>query len=366
MRPISVRARLASGFATGFILLAAGACGGRFDRTATSASLLRVDVPSGASPAVLSGVRSTAGVAHVAGFALVDVRLTTPAKTTIKLAVVDASEVEALTATLAAGGSSSPATLRDGWLLMTAADRTHLGVAPGGVVKLRDARGAAHAVPVADLSDELTGTGAAGVVARDRVPWLETGRPTILFVAVAPEADPSSTATALASKLNTQVNVPGGAPSFVAGRAASQLFGSFSYVVNGDGTIRQDPNWVRRYIARARVPIFGWVTCHRMMIPQLAAALGEVKRLGLASAVDLSQYGGCYVARKILWDPANPVSMHAWGLAIDFNVSTNGYGAQPTMHPRIVEIFERWGFRWGGRWGTPDGMHFELAGLIRR
>lgn len=350
-------------------LAAGAACGGRFDRAGTPASLLRVDVPSGVTRAVLSGVRSVAGVAHVAGFSLIDVRLTTPAKTTIRLAVVDPAEVETLTASLATRESPSPASLRGGWLLMSASDRAQLGVVPGGVVKLRDDHGSNHAVPVADLSDELTETGAAGVVARDRVPWLETGRPTMLLVAVAPEADPNATATALASKLNTHVNVAPTGPSFLTGRAASQLFGSFSYMINGDGTIRQDPNWVRRYIVRVRVPILRWVTCHRMMVPQLAGALGEVQRAGLASAIDLADFreaGGCYVARQMLWDPKLPVSMHAWGLAVDFNVARNQYGARPTMNPRIVEIFERWGFRWGGRWETPDGMHFELAGLIRR
>jgi hypothetical protein len=35
------------------------------------------------------------------------------------------------------------------------------------------------------------------------------------------------------------------------------------------------------------------------------------------------------------------------------------------MDPRIVEIFDRWGFVWGGRWSTPDGMHFELGALLR-
>lgn len=367
MHPRPVRARLASRVALGCALVAAGACGGRLDRDTSPASLLRVNVPSGATRTVLSGVRSVTGVAHVAGFTLVDVTALTPAKTsTIKLAVVDPAEVDALAASLAAGGSPAPAGLRDGWLLMSDTDRARLGVPAGGAVRLRDARGSAHAVPVADLSEELAGTGAAGVIARERVPWLEAGRPTLLFVAVAPEADPNATATALASKLNAPVNVAGARPSFLTGRAASRLFGSFSYMVNGDGTIRQNPNWVRRYIVRARVPIFGWVTCHRMLIPQLAGALADVKRARLASAIDLAEYGGCYVARQMLWDTKLPISMHAWGLAIDFNVVTNQYGARPTMHPRIVEIFERWGFRWGGRWETPDGMHFELAGLIRR
>jgi hypothetical protein len=106
-----------------------------------------------------------------------------------------------------------------------------------------------------------------------------------------------------------------------------------------------------------------------MMVPQLAAALADVQRAGLASKIDLDDFrssGGCYVARKMLWDPKLPVSMHAWGLAVDFNVSSNQYGARPTMDPQIVAIFERWGFRWGGRWQTPDGMHFELAAIVRR
>ncbi len=57
--------------------------------------------------------------------------------------------------------------------------------------------------------------------------------------------------------------------------------------------------------------------------------------------------------------------MHAWGLAVDFNVRGNEFGNHnPEMDPRIVEIFERWGFVWGGRWSTPDGMHFELGALL--
>jgi hypothetical protein len=34
------------------------------------------------------------------------------------------------------------------------------------------------------------------------------------------------------------------------------------------------------------------------------------------------------------------------------------------MDPRIVKIFEKWGFVWGGYWDRPDPMHFELARLI--
>jgi hypothetical protein len=32
------------------------------------------------------------------------------------------------------------------------------------------------------------------------------------------------------------------------------------------------------------------------------------------------------------------------------------------MDPRVVEIFQRWGFNWGGLWERPDPMHFEASG----
>ena len=360
MTPRSLRARPGAAALLLAVAFVAGACGGRYDRTITTPSLLRVDFPSGATRAILSEVRAVSGVAHVAGFSVIDARaFAGKASSPLKLAVVDPAEIDAI-------AGSSTASLQAGTLLVSPSALGALGVAPGGVVKLRDADGPSHSIAVAPLSDELAITGASAVVARDRVSWIAAGRPTMIVVGISPDADPNATANALAEHLHAGVQVPARGPSFLAGHAASSLFGSFRYVVNPDGTITQNPGWVARYIVRARVPIFGTVTCHRMMIPQLAAALGEIQRLGLASAIDRSQYGGCYVARKILWDPTNPVSMHAWGLAIDFNVSTNGYGASPRMHPEIVRIFERWGFRWGGRWKIPDGMHFELAALIRR
>ena len=36
-------------------------------------------------------------------------------------------------------------------------------------------------------------------------------------------------------------------------------------------------------------------------------------------------------------------------------------GVATAQDPRIVKIFERWGFAWGGDWLIPDGMHFEFV-----
>lgn len=139
---------------------------------------------------------------------------------------------------------------------------------------------------------------------------------------------------------------------------------SFSYTDVGGGRIQILGDWVSRFIVTVELPIVGRTQCNRLMVPQLAAALNEVARAGLADLIDPAQFGGCWVPRHIDWNLAKPISMHAWGLAIDLNVSTNGLGQTPTMDLRIVEIFGRWGFFWGGWWDRPDGMHFQVNQFV--
>ena len=149
------------------------------------------------------------------------------------------------------------------------------------------------------------------------------------------------------------------------GEATGSLIGTMSFRILEDGFIKPDEAWVDANIATANVPIIGEVTCHRLLIPQLHAALDEVSSRGLGRLIRPQDYGGCYVPRFIDRDPSNPLSMHAFGLAVDVNVSTNLLGTVGDQDPRVVAIFERWGFEWGGRWSRPDPMHFELARLVR-
>ena len=115
-------------------------------------------------------------------------------------------------------------------------------------------------------------------------------------------------------------------------------------------------------IVTASVPIFGRVTCHRLLIPQLRGALTDIAAAGLAST--LHTYDGCYVPRFIESNPEHAISLHTWGIAIDLDASTNYRGIAGTMDPQVVAIFKRWGFRWGGDWTYTDPMHFELGALL--
>lgn len=54
------------------------------------------------------------------------------------------------------------------------------------------------------------------------------------------------------------------------------------------------------------------------------------------------------------------VSMHSWGIAIDFNAAWNQLGKIPTLSQKFVSAFTNAGFTWGGNFKRKDGMHFEL------
>ena len=149
------------------------------------------------------------------------------------------------------------------------------------------------------------------------------------------------------------------------GGSVARAVGSFTYTVNQNGTVNPDRAWVRQFIRTEQVPIIGAVTCNKAMIPQLRAALNEVVDRRLASKIHPREYGGCYVPRFIARDPAQGLSFHTWGTAIDLNVPGNQRGTVGTIDRTVVQIFQKWGFNWGGNWQYTDPMHFELARIVQ-
>jgi hypothetical protein len=146
--------------------------------------------------------------------------------------------------------------------------------------------------------------------------------------------------------------------------ATVAAFEPFTFHQRDGGRIRIDPAWVEANIVSVELPLLGRTRCHHLIVPQLQAALEELIDRGLDEHVDGGDYGGCWVPRHISSDSTRGLSLHAWGIAFDVNVSTNAYGADPELDPRVIEVFERYGFNWGGRWDPPDGMHFELGRLL--
>lgn len=131
-----------------------------------------------------------------------------------------------------------------------------------------------------------------------------------------------------------------------------ERFGEFAVAPAAGDTVQVDREWRDAWIVTAEFPIVGETRCHRMVVPYLRAALEEVDRAGLAAELDRADFqvaGGCYNPRFNRGaDPGYSLSRHAWGIAVDFNPSTNPYGGEPTLPLEIAEIFRRWGFSWGG------------------
>lgn len=97
---------------------------------------------------------------------------------------------------------------------------------------------------------------------------------------------------------------------------------------------------------------------HYLMEHPLKAALKELVEAGRAK--DLHTWDGCHVVRNMR--TTNCLSMHAYGMADDFNAATNLLNGKGDMPPRVIAAFARAGFEYGGWWNSPhDPMHFQLA-----
>jgi hypothetical protein len=147
------------------------------------------------------------------------------------------------------------------------------------------------------------------------------------------------------------------------GGSVARAVGSFSYSVLGGGRIAPDASWVRENIRTERVPILGSVTCHKVVLPQLRAALTEVVERNLAGRIHPGEYAGCYYPRFIAGSTS--LSNHSFGIALDLNVPGNQRGTVGEMDRTVVSIFKSWGFGWGGDWNYTDPMHFEMNALVK-
>jgi hypothetical protein len=144
--------------------------------------------------------------------------------------------------------------------------------------------------------------------------------------------------------------------------SVGRAVGIYNYQVLSGGRIAPEPSWVRTHISTEVVPILGSVTCNTLIFPQLRAALSAIVEDGLADLIHPEEYAGCYNPRFIAG--TTQLSNHAFGLALDLNVPGNQRGTVGEMDPRVVAVFEEWGFTWGGDWRYTDPMHFEANAIV--
>jgi hypothetical protein len=255
--------------------------------------------------------------------------------------------------------------LADGQGILGESSARLRGLGPGAVMRFGDVR-----VEVAGiLPDELVGASEL-MVSRDVGRSIGVTRDR--YALVVPESADTTRGVErildplLPSDPPSKVRAPGDTPYFRQGDAVlppvriKLLFGEFAArpTPGRPGYLTLDPAWVRRNIATQRVQLLGSVTCNVALFPQIRGVVRELIERHLQDTIH--SFSGCFSARHINRIPSAGLSHHSWGIALDLNVQQgNLFGQTPHQDPRLVRVFERWGFVWGGTFIAPDGMHFE-------
>lgn len=262
--------------------------------------------------------------------------------------------------------------LADGQVVMSERSAALRGAIVGDVVQLQGWNGSVHSFEIGAVFPDAEIDWVEIAMSLESSALLGLDRPSSariwggdsemaqrLLEALLPAAAPISVSPPGADTAVTDFTLPS--------IAVKERFGEFSFrPESGDG-IEIDQAWVLANIVDVSVPRLGPFKCHRKLVPYLRSALAQVEREGLGDLLDAGDFqaaGGCYNARLIRGgDKGYALSRHAWGGGFDLNPSTNRYGDEPTLDPRIGQIFREWGFAWGAGWLYPDGMHFEWHGF---
>ena len=144
-----------------------------------------------------------------------------------------------------------------------------------------------------------------------------------------------------------------------------QRFGEFAFRETNTDRIETDDDWYEANIVTVVHPLLGQFRCHRAVLPYVEGAMAELAATGLIEEIDPQDFqlaGGCYNARLARGgdlDRGFALSRHSWGIAIDFNPSTNGFGSESALSEAFGQIWRAWGFAWGAGWRVSDPMHFE-------
>lgn len=265
------------------------------------------------------------------------------------------------------------ATALDAGVVMSERSAALRGAEVGDTVTLEGWDGSLHSWPISAILPDEDLNWAELVFSKATAVELGIDRPTAVVV-------PAVGATVLDLLLGT---VLADTPLRVRGRAAGasdvgdavlptvlvkQTFGEFSFRERSNGRIETDDSWYGSAIETVTLPRLGRFRCNRAVMPSLLGALSELRARGLIDAIDGADFqraGGCYnprLARGGGLDRGFAISRHSWGIAIDFNPSTNRFGGDAGLAEDVGQVFRDWGFAWGAGWTVPDPMHFEWTG----
>jgi hypothetical protein len=147
-------------------------------------------------------------------------------------------------------------------------------------------------------------------------------------------------------------------------------YGHFLYQEAGGGRILITDDWEDRNLIVVDLDLVGKHTVHKAIAGDFKNIFHELKLLELPTTRPAFRgpihWDGCFVPRHKSWNPKRNLSIHSWACAVDLNAAENPMGVKGKMDPRIVEVFERYGWTWGGRWKgrSIDPMHFQACATL--
>ena len=150
------------------------------------------------------------------------------------------------------------------------------------------------------------------------------------------------------------------------------IFGQFRYRELSGGSIEVDPNWIDQNIITITLPgLNRSVQVNQKAAPYFIRAFTYIKdgtamvngkQVPLLSLINTMD--GTWVTRHINWNPANGLSNHSWGTAIDINAANHFKYVMPAQElndPNLIlwkQAFQPAGFSWGNSYS--DSMHYEI------
>lgn len=119
------------------------------------------------------------------------------------------------------------------------------------------------------------------------------------------------------------------------------------------------PDWLRPHWPRYDGKTVTSIQINRAIIPHLEAVMRDLIALGLIH--ELKEYGGGYNYRK--QRGADALSLHAFGVALDFNQHTNTLGGRVTFSAAFLAVWRAHGWTVGADFHGKrvDGMHYEYT-----
>lgn len=151
------------------------------------------------------------------------------------------------------------------------------------------------------------------------------------------------------------------------------LFGTFKWVdkpLKGNPeNVDIDDKWEKDNITVITLPgLNRKIQWNKKCVYQILGFFQELVDKDLISKI--LTFDGTYVTRYIRGSKVT-LSAHCFGSAFDINVAWNGLNVIPALKGKkgsvreLVEIANKWGFYWGGHFSRKDGMHFEVAKIIK-